>query len=78
MPQRDDTRRGARGSGAARSGAGSCHRSRRRAAPTHAWWGGAATAPPQRRVGYRYWPVFVAVSIARPDSWFFPLTSVRM
>lgn len=27
---------------------------------------------------YRYVPVFVAVSIARPASWFFPVTSVRM
>ena len=27
---------------------------------------------------YRYWPVFVAVSIARPDSLPLPLMSVRM
>src|SRR6185503_8153518 len=30
------------------------------------------------RTRYRYWPVFVAVSIARPDSLPFPLMSVRM
>ena len=34
-----------------------------------------STIPPP---SYRYWPVFVAVSIARPDSWFFPVTRVRM
>ncbi|SDK18830.1 hypothetical protein SAMN04487820_105150 [Actinopolyspora mzabensis] len=30
------------------------------------------------RDDYRYWPVLVAVSIALPDSWFLPLTRVRM
>jgi hypothetical protein len=28
--------------------------------------------------GYRYWPVFDAVSIARPVSAFLPVTRVRM
>ena len=27
---------------------------------------------------YRYWPVLLAVSMARPDSWFLPVTRVRM
>ncbi len=30
------------------------------------------------RVGYRYWPVLLAVSIERPDSGPLPETSVRM
>jgi hypothetical protein len=38
--------------------------------------GGNRTA--SRTEGYRYWPVFVAVSIARPDSFPLPLMSVRM
>ncbi|TDX89681.1 hypothetical protein CLV69_109202 [Amycolatopsis arida] len=28
--------------------------------------------------GQRYWPVLLAVSMARPESWFFPVTRVRM
>jgi hypothetical protein len=38
----------------------------------------AETASRTRRTGYRYWPVFVAVSIARPLSSPLPLMSVRM
>jgi hypothetical protein len=30
------------------------------------------------RASYRYWPVLVAVSMARPDSAFLPVTRVRM
>ena len=33
---------------------------------------------PSVRWSYRYWPVLLAVSIARPDSAFLPVTSVRM
>ncbi|GAA0212188.1 hypothetical protein GCM10010492_07560 [Saccharothrix mutabilis subsp. mutabilis] len=33
---------------------------------------------PGEGASYRYWPVLVAVSIARPDSWFLPVTRVRM
>jgi len=38
------------------------------------------TQGPGRRDGrcYRYWPVLLAVSIARPDSAFLPVTRVRM
>lgn len=32
----------------------------------------------QHRVHHRYWPVLVAVSITLPESWFLPVTSVRM
>ena len=41
-------------------------------------WPGSTEEPGHRRGRYRYWPVFDAVSIARPDSAFFPVTSVRM
>ncbi|GAA1831944.1 hypothetical protein GCM10009836_07480 [Pseudonocardia ailaonensis] len=46
---------------------------------------GRAEAPPGAPGGasrvvraYRYWPVFDAVSIARPVASFLPVTSVRM
>jgi hypothetical protein len=38
---------------------------------------GLAAVPESVRC-YRYVPVLVAVSIARPDSWLLPVTSVRM
>ena len=49
-------------------------RTRRRPGPS------AGTGPPGRAYQgvYRYWPVLLAVSIARPDSAFLPVTSVRM
>ncbi|SDE54794.1 hypothetical protein SAMN05660485_01033 [Blastococcus fimeti] len=39
---------------------------------------GAGAGPSSSVRIYRYWPVFVAVSIARPDSLPLPLISVRM
>jgi hypothetical protein len=33
---------------------------------------------PRLPASYRYWPVLVAVSMARPDSAFLPVTRVRM
>ncbi|MDT7797064.1 MAG: hypothetical protein QOI78_497, partial [Actinomycetota bacterium] len=46
--------------------------------PGHADGAAAVATAPSDLRSYRYCPVFVAVSIARPESWFLPVTSVRM
>jgi hypothetical protein len=55
-----------------------CAGSRRRSRCCGAGYRGVRPVTATRGPAQRYWPVLVAVSMARPDSAFLPVTRVRM